>query len=107
MQFALDFCLFCAHGTHGLQEDEGEDDTDFTPMSHDNPGGSRRTFSIDSIIPHRSVDPRPARPSRLGSTSSGRLRDRSGKHWTRAATCPTGSDSPLLALLQPPMISGY
>ncbi|DBA74772.1 TPA: hypothetical protein ACH3X2_009295 [Trebouxia sp. C0005] len=64
------------------KEDEGEDDTDFTPMSQDNPGGSRRTFSIDSIIPHRSVDPRPARPSRLGSTSSGRLRDRSGEGTT-------------------------
>ncbi|DBA84719.1 hypothetical protein WJX77_004824 [Trebouxia sp. C0004] len=64
------------------KEDEGEDDTDFTPMSQDNPGGSRRTFSIDSIIPHRSVDPRPARFSRLGSTSSGRFKDRSGEGTT-------------------------
>ncbi|KAL3135393.1 hypothetical protein ABBQ32_007577 [Trebouxia sp. C0010 RCD-2024] len=56
------------------KEDEGEDDTDFTPMSQDYPGGSRRTFSIDSILPHRAVDPRPMRSSRLGSTPSSRLR---------------------------------
>ena len=61
-----------------MQEDEGEED-DFTPMSQDNPGESRRTFSIESILPHRAVDPRPMRPSRLGSTPSSRLRDRSSK----------------------------
>lgn len=55
------------------KEDEGEEE-DFTPMSQDNPGGSRRTFSIDSILPHRAVDPRPLRQSRLGSTPSSRLR---------------------------------
>ena len=59
-----------------MQEDEGEDDGDFTPMSQDTPGGSaRRPFSIDSIIPHRSVDPRAARPSRLRTSASGRFRD--------------------------------
>lgn len=62
-----------------MQEDEGEDDTDFTPMSQDYPGGSRRTFSIDSILPHRAVDPRPMRSSRLGSTPSSRLRGRSSE----------------------------
>ena len=60
-----------------MQEDEGEEDTDFTPMSQD--GGSRRTFSIDSIMPHRAVDPRPLRSSWLGSTPSSRPRDRSSK----------------------------
>ena len=65
------------------QEDEGEEDTDFTPMSQE--GGSRRTFSIDSILPHRAVDPRPLRVSRLGTTPSGRFRDRSSK----LTTCPT------------------
>ena len=60
-----------------VQEDEGEEDTDLTPMSQE--GGSRRTFSIDSILPHRAVDPRPLRSSRLGTTPSGRPRDRSSK----------------------------
>ena len=63
-----------------MQEDEGEEDTDFTPMSQD--GGSRRTFSIDSILPNRAVDPRPLRSSRLGTTPSSRPRERSSKLMT-------------------------
>ena len=62
-----------------MQEDEGEEE-DFTPLSQDNPGGSRRTFSIDSILPHRAVDPRPLRPSRLGNTPSSRLRGNTSTH---------------------------
>ncbi|KAL3131311.1 hypothetical protein ABBQ38_000603 [Trebouxia sp. C0009 RCD-2024] len=68
------------------KEDEGEDDTDFTPMSQDYSGGSRRTFSIDNILPHRAVDPRPLRSSRLGSTPSSRLRDRSSEGATPRAS---------------------
>lgn len=97
-----------------MQEDEGEDDADFTPMSQDNPGGSRRTFSIDSIIPHRSVDPRPARPFRLGTTASGRLREKSSEllihtyiH-TYSKCLPQGSNvySPECSPVQVPILAG-
>lgn len=67
------------HTAHSIQEDEGEEDTDFTPMSQDYPGGSRRTFSIDNILPHRAVDPRPMRSSRLGSTPGSGLRGKSSE----------------------------
>ena len=70
-----------------MQEDEGEEETDFTPMSQDFAGESRRTFSIDSILPHRAVDPRPMQSSRLSGTPSSQLRDRSSK----LLTCKAGS----------------
>ena len=68
-----------------LQEDEGDDDADYTPLSQDNPGGGSRRFSLESIMPHRSVDPRapgagPGGPSRLSSTSSSLFRGRSGQN---------------------------
>ena len=67
-----------------LQEDEGDDDADYTPLSQDNPGGSRR-FSLESIMPHRAVDPRApgagqGGPSTLSSTSSSLFRGRSGQN---------------------------
>lgn len=66
-----------------MQEDEGDEDADYTPMSQDNLGGSRR-FSLEAIMPHRSVDPRASgtasgAPSRLSSTSSALFRGRSGQ----------------------------